>query len=283
MMNLNASASALYMLNNTYAQLNSVTNQLASGKSINSASDNPVAWSQAQSADDSANLWTAAASAANNTAEPQLKIASTALTTITSMLTAMQTSAQDAQANSGNSTTDLASMQQDSKSIQAIVDSASSNGINLLNGSNTSVTFALGIADDSISLTTVDLADANTGGVLQTAQGANASSSSNLLALTSNDVSSTTIATTLTNIQAAITQVNGYATTMGSSQNAVKATADFATAMAANYTDVSNNITAADTTTLSAKETALQTQIQLSTQALSIANSMGQYAVKLLG
>ena len=280
-MNLNASASALYLLNNSYAQLNSIASQLASGKSINSASDNPVAWAQAQSADDSANIWTAYAAAANNTNTPELKAASSALTTLGSLLTSMQTSAEDAQSNSGNATTDLASMQTDGKSIQAIIDSASSNGVNLLNGSSASVSFALGIADDSLSMSTVDLADANTNGFLQQATNGT-TSTTNLLGLVSTDVT-TNIATTLTNIQAAISKVSGYATTIGTTENAITSTADFATSMATNYTDLANSITAADATTLSAKETALQTQIQLSTAAMGIANSMGQYAVKLLG
>jgi flagellin len=282
-MNLNASASALYLLNNSYSQLNSIASQLASGKSVSSAADNPVAWSQAQSATTSANEWTAYANAASNTNGPELKTASAALTTIASLLGAMQTSATDAQSNSGNSTTDLASMQQDSKSIQAIISTATSNGLDLLDGSNASLTFALGVGSDTISLTTVDLADSNTSGGLQTAQAASSSSATNLLSLGTGDVSSTNIAATIANIQAGITQVNGYATTIGSTQNAITAMSSFAQSMATNYSDLADSITAADTTTLSAKESALQTQIALSTQALSIANSTGQDVVKLLG
>ena len=281
-MYLNTSASALYFLNNSYAQMTSISNQLSSGKSVNSAADNPVAWSQAQAADDSANLWTAYAAAANNTNAPELKAASSALTTIGTLLTSMQTSGEDAQSNSGNATTDLASMQTDGKTIQAIIDSASSNGVNLLNGSSASVSFALGIADDTLSLSTVDLADSSTGGILQTAQGTGASASTNLLQLGTSDVT-TNIATTLTNIQYAITKVDGYETTIGTTQNAITSTGSYATQMASNYTDLANSLTAADTTSLSAQEAALQTQIELSTQAMSIANSMGQYTVKLLG
>jgi flagellin len=283
-MNLNASASALYLLNNSYTQLNSIANQLASGKSISSAADNPVAWSQAQSADSSANQWTAYAAAADNTSAPELKTASTALTSIAALLGALQTSAMDAQSNPSNSATDLSSMKQSAKAIQAIVNSAASNGVNLLNGTQSAtLTFGLGIGSDSVSLTTQSLADSNTQGILQTAQDANASGATNLMALTATDVSAAHIADTLLNIQSAIKGVNGYASTIGSSQNAIASISSFAKSMATQYSDISNSITAADTTALSAKETALQTQIQLATSAMSIANSMGQYAVKLLG
>jgi flagellin-like hook-associated protein FlgL len=279
-MNFDTSSSALYLLNNSYSQLNSIASQLASGKSINSAADNPVAWAQAQSADNSSSLWTAYANAANNTTTPELKTASSALTALSTLLNSMQTSALDAQSNSGNSTTDLASMQQDAKSIQAIIDSSSSNGVNLLNSSATS-TFSLGIGDDTISLANVDLADSSGGGFLQTATNGT-TAATNLMSLTSTDVT-TNIATTITNIAAAISKVTGYATTVGTTENAVAATSSFAQSMAAQYSSLSDSITAADATTLSAKETALQTQIQLATSAMGIANSMGQYAVKLLG
>ena len=193
----------------------------------------------------------------------------------------MQKSAEDAQSNSGNATTDLASMQQTAKSIQAIINSSTSNGVNLLNGSTTSVVFGLGIGDDTLTLTSVDLADASTNGFLQTATNGT-TSTTNLLALTNTDVT-TNIATTLTNIQAAIDKVNGYATTVGTAQSTVNMVANYAKSMAANYSDLANSITAADTATLAVKQTALQTQIQLATQAMSIANTMQQYAVKLLG
>ncbi len=283
-MNLNASSSALYLLNNSYSQLNSIASQLASGKSINSAADDPVAWSQAQSATSSANQWSAYAEASNNTSGPELKTAATAMGSITTLLNAMQTSATDAQSNPSNSSTDLSSMQQSAKAIQAIVNSAATNGVNLLNGTqSSSLTFALGIGSDSVSLTTQSLADSNTQGILQTAQDANASAATNLLALTSSDVSASSIGNTVLNIQSAITAVNGYATTIGSTQNAITSIASFAKAMSSNYSDFATSITAADTTTLSTKESALQAQIALSTQAISIANSMSQYAVKLLG
>ena len=54
--------------------------------------------------------------------------------------------------------------------------------------------------------------------------------------------------------------------------------------MATNYSDLADSITAADTTTLSAKESALQAQIAaVDRRRFSMANSMSQYAVKLLG
>jgi len=282
-MYLNASSSALYFLNNSYAQLTSITNQLSSGKSVNSAADNPIAWSEAQSADDSANLWTAYAAAATDTNAPELKAASSALTTIGTLLASMQTSAADSQSNSGNATTDLAAMQTDAKSIQAVINAASSNGLNLLDGSKASVTFALGItADDTLSMSTVDLADASTNGFLQNATNGT-TSTSDLLGLLAADVNSTNIGTTLTNIQAAINKVDGYATTVGTTENAITAVGSYATQMASNDSGLAKSLTAADTTTLSAQEAALQTQIQLATSAMSIANSMSQYAVKLLG
>ena len=175
-------------------------------------------------------------------------------------------------------------MQQTAKAIQAIVNSAASNGVNLLNGSQSgSLTFTLGIGSHLASLTTQSLADSNTQGILQTAQDANATGATNLMALTSSDVSASNIANTVLNIQSAITAVNGYATTIGSTQNAITSIAAFATAMSTHYSDIANSITAADTTTLSTKDLTLQAQIALSTEALSIANSISQYAVKLLG
>ena len=96
------------------------------------------------------------------------------MTTLSSLLNAMQTSAMDAQSNPNNATTDLASMQQDGKSIQAIVNSASSNGVNLLNGAGTRrLTFALGLGGRfDLAHRPSDLADSNGSGILQQAQGA---------------------------------------------------------------------------------------------------------------
>jgi flagellin len=194
----------------------------------------------------------------------------------------MQTSAADAQANSGNSATDLTSMQTDAKSIQAVIDAATSNGVNLLDAATT-LKFALGIsADDTISMSTVDLSDSSAGGFLQNATNGT-TTASDLLALGSTDVNSTNIGTTLTNIGAAISKVDSYATTIGTTQNAITAVGSYATQMASNYSGLATSLTAADTTKLSAQESALQTQIELATQAMSIANSMGQYTVKLLG
>lgn len=286
-MNVNASATALYFLNNSYAELASVSKQLASGKSINSAADNPIAWSQAQSATNSANLWQSYADATNNSNMPELKTAASALTAITSLLSAMQKSGQDAQSNSGNAATDLAAMQQSGKSIQAIINAASANGVNLLNGSaGAAIQFTLGIGDQTtidgnVSLSTVDLADKDGNGFLQKATDGT-STETNLLGLVTTDLT-TNIANTLTNIQAAMDKVVSYSTNVGATQNAITTAASFATQMASTYHDLADSITAADTAKLAARETALQTQIQLSTQAMSIANSMGQYAIKLLG
>jgi flagellin len=281
-MYFNASASALYFLNNSYAQLTSIANHLASGKSINSPADDPVTWALAQSADDSANLWTAYANAASATNTPELKTASSALTTIGTLLTSMQTSAVDAQSNSGNATNDLASMQTDGKSIQALINAATSNGVNMLNAAST-LTFSLGVtASSTLSMTTVDLSDSSAGGFLQNATDGT-TTATNLLGLAAADVNSTNIGATLTNIQAAINKVDGYATTVGTTESAITSVGSYATQMASNYSGLAKGLTAADVNTLSAQETALQTQIQLATSAMSIANSLGQYTLKLLG
>ena len=87
----------------------------------------------------------------------------------------------------------------------------------------------------------------------------------------------------LSAVNAALSAVKTYASTIGAAQNAMTAASNFNSAL---NTDFANGLSAlvdADMNTASTRLQALQTQQQLGIQSLSIANQNSQLILKLFG
>ena len=164
-----------------------------------------------------------------------------------------------------------------------VAEANSGNGVNLLNGSQTSVAFDVGYGASgsvqSVRFATQDLI--GSGGLLTAAKASGASSSSDLTALTSSDLTSSNIAATIANVRAAITNVTNYAASVGAVSAAQTAAASFASSMQSVVTAGADDLLAADLNAASTREAALQTQDQLAIQTLLIANQTSQYVLKL--
>jgi flagellin len=100
----------------------------------------------------------------------------------------------------------------------------------------------------------------------------------NLAALTT---SSTTAASQITAVNAALTAITSYSSIIGSLSNALTNSATFNTSLSNNYTTGIGALVDADMNQASTRLQALQTQQQLGVQSLSIANQSSQLILKL--
>ena len=103
----------------------------------------------------------------------------------------------------------------------------------------------------------------------------------NLTALSGDDLLTANIANTLANIKGAIVGVTNYSASLGGMSSSETTMQDFAQTMQTNLQDNADDLIGADLNALSARESALQTQIQLATQALSISTQSSQLVLKL--
>jgi flagellin len=279
-----ASATLLLSLSSLNTQLNQTETQISTTRAVNSAADNPVVWAQATRAQSRAAGWGAVANAIQGAETPELTAATGSLSSVLTTLTAMQTAIEGVQSGSSDPTTALSTLQQDGQTLtDTVANAASSNGVNLLNGSTTSVNFTVGYAatgaTSTVSYTTQALT--GTSGLLQTAQAAASATATDFTSLTANDLSNANISTTLANIATAITNVTNYSTSLGAESSMETNMQTYAQTMQANFQDDATSLVAADTTAASARATALETQLQLATEALSIANQSSALVLKL--
>jgi flagellin len=142
-LNNSAALSALQALQMTQQSLATVQNQVSTGLSVASAADNSSYWSIATQLSTDSGVVKASNDALSQ-GQSVLATASSAInsviTTLNSMATAL-TQAQNPGANIGDVNTSLASL---GKQLTDSVNSASFNGLNILNGSLTSLSFVSG-------------------------------------------------------------------------------------------------------------------------------------------
>jgi flagellin len=167
----NASAlSALQALQMTQQSLATVQNQVSTGLSVASASDNSSYWSIATQLNTDSGIVTAS----NNALSEGQSVLATAnsainsvLTTLNSMATSL-TQAQNPGANIGDINTSLASL---GRQLSDAVSGASFNGLNVLNGSQNALSFVAGYNASTTggSINTISFAaQALTGGATST-------------------------------------------------------------------------------------------------------------------
>ncbi len=142
-LNNSAALSALQALQMTQNSLATVENQVSTGLSVASAADNSSYWSIATQLNNDSGIVTASNDALTQ-GQSVLATANSAvnsvITTLNSMATAL-TEAQNPGANIGDINTSLASLGQQ---LTDAVNSASFNGLNILNGSLTTLNFVSG-------------------------------------------------------------------------------------------------------------------------------------------
>jgi flagellin len=165
-LNNSAALSALQSLAQTQQSLNTVQKQVSTGLSVANASDNSSYWSIAQQLGSDSGVVTASQSALSE-GQSVLSTATSAInsviTTLKSMATQL-TQAQNPGAVIGDINTSLASL---SQQLTDAVNGASFNGLNILNGTQTTMNFVSGFNASSTggSLNTISFAaQALTGG-----------------------------------------------------------------------------------------------------------------------
>src|SRR5271166_3671707 len=138
-----AALSALQSLQMTQQSLAIVENQVSTGLSVASAADNSSYWSIAAQLNNDSGIVTASNSAMSE-GQSVLATASSAInsvvTTLNSMMTAL-TEAQNPGAQIGDINTSLASL---GRQLQDAVNGASFNGLNVLNGTQNTLSFVAG-------------------------------------------------------------------------------------------------------------------------------------------
>jgi flagellin len=288
-----ASATILLSLDSLNKQLNQTETELSTGNAINSAADNPAIWAEATSEQSETGKWGSLANELEGVNAPELTTASDAigsvggasspgsgvLGTLDEMYNTVLTIQQ-----AGASVTPAAvtaaglTLTQYGQALQTIVtDATAPNGVNLLDGSTSGSTSFVEGYDATGTVQAVNFATqslGNGGLLVQNGQ--------DLTGLAIGAVNSTTSATnTLTNIQAAITAVTSYSASIGDMSSSNTTMQQFAQTMQTNYQNSADDLIAADPATLSTREAALQTQIQMATQALLISTQSSQLLLKL--
>jgi flagellin len=288
----NASAlTALQNLTNTQNSLSQTQSQLSTGLKVSSAADNSSIWSISQTMQsDNGVLGTIASSLAQSASA--LSNASTAVNQAITVINAIKTDLAAAQQPGADTTkiaTDLAAQ---SKQLISIVSAATFTGQNLLDGSGTGTESYIASYNDNngtgastvgtIDLTTVTLyKSGGTTGILQSAKATGSGAATDFTALTASDISTSTIADTVSNADKALADLTSYAATIGATQTRVSEQTTLISSMQTNLTNGVASLIDADMNQVSTRLQALQTQQQLGVQSLSIANQSSQMILKL--
>jgi flagellin len=252
---------ALQNLNSTSSQLQQAQNIVSTGLAVSSAQDNGAIWAIAQGERATVGALDSVKSSLQN-GQSVIDVANSAGTTVSNLLSQMEQKALAA-TDTSLDTASRASLNADFVSLRnqitSTVDNASFNGVNLLNGSLTSIT---------------SLANAQGTSVLTT-QAQNLSlGGSNVTVGATATISTTTAATTvLATVETSLSNVDNALATLGTSSSALDTHLNFVSNLQDTLTTGIGNLVNADLAKESATLQALQTKQSLGIEALSIANS----------
>jgi flagellin len=299
-LNNSAALSALQSLNMTQQALSTVQNQVSTGLSVSSASDNAAYWSIATQLNSDSGM-VGASNSAMSQSQAVLDTANTAINSIITTINSIQQALTEA-TNPGAALTDinttLASLGQQ---LTDAVSGASFNGINVLDGSsiagsNSSVSFVSGFDAGSNNVTSISMSlsavyTGNSGGtgtgILGQATGTTSVAGTYDLTMLGNSssggtaVDATNAQDILTAVNSALSNVTNYAAQIGATQDRMSAMSNLNMSLTNNYANGVQGLVDADMNTASTRLQALQTQQQLGIQALSIANQNAQLILKL--
>jgi len=260
---------ALQYLNKTTSDLTATQNHVNSGLKIATAKDNGAVFAIAQNMRGDVSAFHAVSDSLNR-AVSAIDVAMSAGQAVSDLLVEMKgkaVAASDASLDSASRNAldeDFASLRDQ---VSNILDNAIFNGVNLVDGTSSSLT-AL-ISADGGSTLTIDGEDMSLGGSIVTiSTGASLSTAS---------AASTMIGTINTSLQ----EVNAALARLGSSSKQISIQNDFIGKLIDALNAGIGNLVDADLATESAKLQSLQVKQQLGVQALAIANSAPAIALSL--
>ena len=252
---------ALQNLTSTENQLQTAQNQVSTGLAIAGPSDNGALWAIAQNQRSTASSLSTVTQSLQRV-QSTVNVATSAGSTVSDLLNQLQSKALAASDTSTN-TASRAALNADFSSlltqINSVIKNASFNGVNLIDGSTTSLA-ALASADGTSKLTVAAQSLALGG--------------SNITVASTASISTVTLAASaVTAIDTSITNVNNALAKLGTSENALQTQITFTGALQDTINTGIGNLVNANLAQESATLQALQTKQQLGIQALSIANS----------
>jgi flagellin len=275
----NSSAlTALQSLNQTEEALSQTQNEVSTGLKVSSAADNAAYWSIATQLTSDGGV----VNAVNDALQESTQILNTATSAINSIITTIN-SIETALTQASNPGADITAIQTTvsalGKQLLDAVSGASFNGVNLLDGSQDAapLAFVSGFNATSTggSLTTISFQSA---ALYKAGAGSLVQGGTDLTNIT---VTTATAGAELTNVQAALSAVAAYSSTIGSTQDRMNAVSNFNASLSTDYTNGVSGLVDADMNEASTRLQALQTQQQLGIQSLSIANQNSQLILKL--
>jgi len=268
--NTNSGAmTALQYLSQTQGQLNQTQNAINSGLKVASARDDGAIYAIAQNQRGQVAGYTSVLNSLNN-ASSSLDVALSAGQSISDLLIQLKTKALSA-ADSSIDTASRQALNADFTALRdqitTIVNNASFNGFNLVNGSTNQIT-ALASADGTRRITTAAENLSLNGSIVTLKSSASISTQSSASTLVA------TIQTSLTNVNAALAKLSA-----GAAKFSVQAT--FSQTLSDTLTTGIGNLVDANMAQESATLQSLQVKQQLGIQALSIANQAPQAILSL--
>ena len=306
----NSAMTALQNLSMTQKDLGKTQAQISSGLAVAQASDNAAYWSISTSMKSDVSALGAVSNALNLGASV-LNTATSAMNSVETILKQMKADIVTAQTSGTDKTQVQSDITAQQQSLVTIMNSASFNGVNLLDGSTTQTNIvdsfsrtSTGTTTSSLTVNTVGIAlggsGSSAGGLLSVAianvgTGTSAGTASASGAGVSGVYDSTSIlgfalsaSTTSTDLSAlagaidkAITKVTAGAATLGQYSTTVANQVSFTSSISDALTSGVGSLVDADMNVASTRLQALQTQQQLGIQALSIANQNSQLILKL--
>ncbi len=279
---------ALQALRNTQRALNDTQQQISTGLKIASAADNASTWSIAESMKSQEGVLTTISDALN-VGSSTLNSASASLTSALSVMNSIKQALAQTINPGGDVNAILTNVQQLGQQLKSIVASATISGLNIFDGSATSVDFLASYTSGNgtnaptlgkISFTTTALTN-NSAGILDGAKATSSAAATDFTALTSTDLTSAKISDTLANADKAIADLTTYAAKIGATQSRITLQSNFVGALKDALKSAVSSMVDADMNEASTRLQALQTQQQLGVQALSIANQNAQAILKL--
>ncbi|MGA0599603.1 flagellin [Caulobacter sp. KR2-114] len=265
-----AALTALENLNKTNQNLTDIQNEISTGLSVSSAKDNASVWSIAQGQRADINSLASVKSSLNRAASIA-DVTNTAGSEVSDLLVQLRekvVSAMDPSLSTTSRTALNADYQATLRQISQVVNSASFDGANILNGSLTSNIQFLANAQGN-SFITLSTKDMSLSGPIIT------------LAATSTINTVTSATSNLALLDASLANVNQALGDLGAQSSQISAHITFVGKLSDTLTSGVGNLVDADMAKDSARLQALQVQQQLGAQSLSIANQAPQVVLSL--
>jgi flagellin len=260
---------ALQNLNNTSAQLGEVQGRISTGLAINGAKDNAAVWAIAQGQRADVGSLGAVKSSLDR-ATSIADVASAAGSTISDLLVQMKANvvaALDPSIDTASRNALDSAYKSELRQITSIVQNATFDGANLLNGAVSQIKFIANA--DATGFITLSSQNLSLGGTIITVPSASSITS----------VATASIA--LAQLSASILNTNAALGNLGSQSKEISNHNLFVQKLSDQLTTGIGNLVDADLARESARLQALQVQQQLGTQALSIANQAPQIILSL--